>query len=147
MELNRRQFVVAALAGGAVASAGCGLLIYPERRGQPKGRLDWGVVVLDGLGLLLFFVPGVVAFIVDFATGTIYLPPERSPGVVPPAAGAPLARVEIPRSEMSRQRIEEVVSRHVGRPVRLDDGVYRTEPLTRVDDYWPAVRRMEGEAE
>jgi hypothetical protein len=33
---------------------------------------------LDGLGLLLFFVPGVVAFAVDFYTGAIYLPIAQS---------------------------------------------------------------------
>jgi hypothetical protein len=33
---------------------------------------------LDGLGLLLFVVPGVIAFVVDFSTGAIYLPPESS---------------------------------------------------------------------
>src|SRR5689334_12007234 len=61
---------------GAVFLASCGTILYPERRGQTAGRLDVGVVALDGIGLLLFLVPGVIAFAVDFATGTIYLPPE-----------------------------------------------------------------------
>ena len=52
----------------------CGTILYPERRGQKAGRLDVGVVLLDGLGLLFFLIPGVIAFAVDFATGTIYLP-------------------------------------------------------------------------
>jgi hypothetical protein len=34
--------------------------------------------VLDGIGLLVFLVPGVIAFAVDFATGAIYLPPSSS---------------------------------------------------------------------
>jgi len=54
--------------------AACGTILYPERRGQTQGQLDAGVVMLDALGLLLFFVPGVVAFAIDFANGTIYLP-------------------------------------------------------------------------
>ncbi|NNL57519.1 MAG: polyribonucleotide nucleotidyltransferase [Pseudomonadales bacterium] len=54
--------------------AACGTILYPERRGQAQGQLDTGVVILDALGLLLFFVPGVIAFAVDFANGTIYLP-------------------------------------------------------------------------
>jgi len=53
---------------------GCGTLMYPERRGQKAGRIDVGVAVLDGLGLLLFLIPGVIAFAVDFSNGTIYLP-------------------------------------------------------------------------
>src|SRR4029077_13755883 len=60
----------------ALQVVSCGTLLYPERRGQPVGPLDAGVVALDAVGLLLFFVPGIVAFAVDFATGTIYLPPQ-----------------------------------------------------------------------
>ncbi|AWY01261.1 hypothetical protein A8139_15835 [Marinomonas primoryensis] len=52
----------------------CGTLLYPERRGQTNGQIDIGVVALDAIGLLFFFVPGVVAFGVDFITGAIYLP-------------------------------------------------------------------------
>ncbi|MFD1384885.1 hypothetical protein ACFQ45_16070 [Rhodanobacter aciditrophus] len=54
--------------------AACGTLIYPERNGQKGGKLDLGVVALDAVGLLLWFVPGVIAFGVDFVTGAIYLP-------------------------------------------------------------------------
>ena len=31
-------------------------------------------MLLDAVGLLFFFVPGVIAFAVDFSNGTIYLP-------------------------------------------------------------------------
>ncbi len=54
--------------------AGCGTLMYPERKGQRGGRIDVGVVVLDGIGLLFFIVPGIIAYVVDFFNGTIYLP-------------------------------------------------------------------------
>jgi hypothetical protein len=57
-----------------IAATGCGTILYPERRGQRAGELDPGVVLLDALGLLVFFVPGVIAFAVDFSTGAIYLP-------------------------------------------------------------------------
>jgi hypothetical protein len=53
---------------------GCGTLLYPKRIGQRSGNIDAGVAVLDGLCLLLFVVPGIVAFVVDFSNGTIYLP-------------------------------------------------------------------------
>jgi hypothetical protein len=57
----------------------CGTILYPERRGQAAGKYDADVVFLDAAGLLLFLVPGVIAFAVDFATGAIYLPPgEKS---------------------------------------------------------------------
>jgi len=53
---------------------GCGTLMYPERRGQRDGRIDAGVAILDGVGLLFFLIPGVIAYAVDFSDGTIYLP-------------------------------------------------------------------------
>jgi hypothetical protein len=56
----------------------CGTILYPERRGQAAGRIDVGVAVLNGIGLLVFLVPGVIAFAVDFSTGAIYLPSSSS---------------------------------------------------------------------
>ena len=52
--------------------AGCGTIIYPERRGQTGGKIDPAVVIMDGIGLLFWVIPGLVAFAVDFATGAIY---------------------------------------------------------------------------
>jgi hypothetical protein len=51
---------------------GCGTILYPERRGQTAGHVDTGVAVMDGLWCLVFIIPGVVAFIVDFGNGAIY---------------------------------------------------------------------------
>ena len=48
------------------------------RAGRTAARLTGRSPRLDALGLLLFFVPGVVAFVVDFSTGAIYLPLEPS---------------------------------------------------------------------
>ena len=76
VRVSRRRFLCscAALAAG---SAGCGTILHPERRGQPAGDLDWGIVALDAIGLFFFFIPGVIAFAVDFSNGTIYLPPRH----------------------------------------------------------------------
>lgn len=57
-----------------VQLTGCGTLMYPERRGQKGGRIDVGIAVLDGIGLLFFLIPGLIAFAIDFSEGTIYLP-------------------------------------------------------------------------
>ncbi len=51
---------------------GCGTIFYPERRGNST-HLDPGVAVLDGIGLLFFLIPGVIAYAVDFTTGCIYM--------------------------------------------------------------------------
>jgi hypothetical protein len=53
---------------------GCGTIMYPERKGQKSGQIDVGIAVLDGIGLLFFLIPGIIAYAVDFNNGTIYLP-------------------------------------------------------------------------
>ena len=58
----------------AVCLSSCGTLIYPDRIGQDRGRIDPAVVVMDGLFVFIVIVPGLLAFIIDFATGAIYLP-------------------------------------------------------------------------
>lgn len=54
--------------------ASCGTIMYPERNGQHAGSIDPLVAVLDGVGLLFFLIPGVIAFAVDFNNHSIYLP-------------------------------------------------------------------------
>jgi hypothetical protein len=129
------RFAVTLTAGAALCLASCGTLLYPERRGQPPGRLDPGVAVLDGIGLLVFFVPGVIAFVVDFATGAIYLPPEY-PLVVPVAASA-LRQVRIDPAELTPRRVEAVVMEQTGRAVQLKPGEYRVMRLQTLDDFTP----------
>ena len=57
---------------------GCGTILYPERKGQKSGKIDIGVAILDGIGILVFIIPGVIAFAVDFYNGTVYLPGTSS---------------------------------------------------------------------
>lgn len=69
----------------------CGTVIYPDRRGQTKGPIDPTVVIMNGIGLLFWVVPGLVAFAIDFATGAIYLPSGRysiAPEALEPAINA-----------------------------------------------------------
>jgi hypothetical protein len=111
--MQRRQFLagtlVPALAGVSVCGlSGCGSFIHSERIGQPhSNEIDWKIAALDGLGLLLFFIPGIVAFVVDFYTGAIYLPlvqyypaygagPPPPPGMAPPVVLPPPAAYPAP---------------------------------------------------
>ncbi len=55
-------------------TASCGTILYPERKGQAAGKIDPAVAILNGVGTLLFFIPGIIAFAVDFNNGAIYLP-------------------------------------------------------------------------
>jgi hypothetical protein len=62
-----------------VQLTGCGTVLYPERKGQKSGTIDSGIVVLDAIGLFIFIIPGVIAFMVDANNGTIYLPGGGNP--------------------------------------------------------------------
>jgi len=55
------------------SSVGCGYILYPERRGNQGGLIDGGTMVMDLLWLLAGVIPGVVALIVDFSSGAIYV--------------------------------------------------------------------------
>jgi hypothetical protein len=143
VQLSRRDFV-RVCAAGSLSLTGCGMILHPERRNQPTGGgLDWSVVALDTLGLLLFFFPGVIAFAVDFTTGAIYLPPSPGYGANGrPTKDQPLVAVQVPRKELTQQRIEQVASRHAGRDVRLVSGTYESAPLAKLDDFWPTRERL-----
>ena len=68
----------------ALSTSGCGTLFFPERQGEDNsGRLDPNVLILDAFGLIFYIVPGLVAFIVDFSTGAIYLPEDVEKGEGP----------------------------------------------------------------
>lgn len=68
----KKCVMVIGLAAFLQSTTGCGLLLHPERQGSKGGNLDPVIVLLDGLGLFFFLVPGIVAFAVDVSTGCIY---------------------------------------------------------------------------
>lgn len=112
----KRAIAILALAVLALQSAACGLLIYPERKGQKSGQIDPGVAILDAAGLIVFLVPGLVAFGVDFVTGCIYLP-----GGAKRADGAAPATIVLHPDELDAAGIERVVSAATGQTVDLGD--------------------------
>ncbi|MCC7330648.1 MAG: hypothetical protein IT484_10960 [Gammaproteobacteria bacterium] len=112
----RRTITILTLCILALQSASCGLLIYPERKGQTSGRIDPGVAILDAAGLIVFIVPGLVAFGVDFVTGCIYLPggSKRAGADVP-------ATVVLDPGGLDAAAIERAVQAATGQPVDLAD--------------------------
>jgi len=101
--------------------AGCGTLMYPERRGQKGGRLDIGIVALDTIGLLFFLIPGIIAFAVDFSEGTIYLP-----------GGARAARFDPKHATFAK--IEEIILKETGQSVKLNQANMEVSRLESLDD-------------
>lgn len=115
--------------------SGCGYLLHPERRGQSGGRIDAGIAVLDGLGLLLFVVPGVVAFIVDFSTGCIYHPGGRRSSL----DLNDLQEVRFDPHGATPATIERILLRETGIDLRLNGGTVRCIELDSLED---APRRL-----
>lgn len=116
----QRWIIVMAL---IVQQTGCGTIFWPERRGQPAGRLDPKVVALDAIGLLFFFIPGVIAFAVDFNNGTIYLPPNQQAG-----SGESTDQwitVQASSAQPTAYEIEQILKERTGKSVRLQPGHYR----------------------
>ncbi|MBL8014228.1 MAG: hypothetical protein JNN05_10305 [Candidatus Omnitrophica bacterium] len=103
-----------------VQLAGCGTLIYPERRGQKGGRLDIGIVALDAIGLFFFLIPGVIAFAVDFSNGSIYLPGT---------ATANVREIKFDPKQTDLSGIERIVRQETGRPVQLHGNNVRVSRL------------------
>ena len=134
-----RLAALAAVAGILTQLAACGTVLHPERRGQPAGRLDPAIVALDALGLILFFVPGAIAFAVDFTTGAIYLPPcENADARQAPEAKA-LQTVRLSPAELTPGRLETVVQEKTGQSIRLEGGAYRATRLNPAIPVSPAV--------
>ena len=151
--MQRRDFCC--LFAGATAGpfAGFGTLFYNERCGQPhSSHIDWKIAALDGLGLLLFFVPGVIAFVVDFSTGAIYLPMDdyypaygvnAQKGFRPSADR--LRRVAVARDNLRHQQIEQIVAQHIGRPISIAGSQTRVSPLRGLDQFAEQFRRHQAD--
>ena len=104
--------------------AGCGIILYPERKGQKPGRIDPGVAILDAVGLFFFIIPGVIAFAVDFGTGAIYLPGTADSGTgsrfaSDEAGTGDMRMVQVDPALLQEEYIEAVVANHTGKNVDL----------------------------
>jgi len=92
--------------------SGCGTLLYPERRGQHSGRLDIGIMILDGVGLIFFIIPGLIAYGVDFTTGAIYLPGGHARGSL--STGREVRVIVTDEAGLSQAKIDAIVARETG---------------------------------
>ncbi|GGY70152.1 hypothetical protein GCM10011613_13200 [Cellvibrio zantedeschiae] len=93
----------------------CGTVFYPERKGTKSGSIDPIVAVADAVGLLFFFIPGIIAFAVDFSNGTIYLPHGKHSSLTPEE----LKSVS-PNGKVDKKALSELVSKKVGLAVNLN---------------------------
>lgn len=118
----------------------CGTILYPERRGQPAGKIDAGVAVLDGIGLLFFLIPGVIAFAVDFTTGTIYLPPDSSRSDIPTSNLQDARAVQPKLESINRHEIEALLETEIGQKIDLaSPGTKVARALPSGDMAWVSI--------
>lgn len=145
--IERRRFASLGILVVLHASAtGCGTILHPERRGQAAGELDWGIVALNTVGLLFFFVPGVIAFAVDFNNGTIYLPSNPSTALAGATGGVDdqtFVSVAVPHKRLTSRTIEQTVAHKTGLNVCLSPGAYRTQKLERLDEFWSTWKKFQ----
>jgi len=99
----------------------CGTILYPHRRGaRHSGDLDPKVVIMDAVGLVFFIIPGLVAYIVDFYTGAIYLGPgEKAWGRFPDPSNLQVDPIYAAR--LDKATLESILSRHIGDDIDLSD--------------------------
>lgn len=95
----------------------CGYFLHPERRGQTGGRIDMGIVALDGIGLLFFLVPGIIAFAVDFSTGCIYLPGGAYSAI---PDNDEIRVIQVDPAELNEETIKKIIVRETGVPAGFD---------------------------
>jgi copper chaperone CopZ len=113
-----------------VQLAGCGTLMYPERKGQKSGKIDAGIAVLDGIGLLFFFIPGIIAYAVDFNNGTIYLPGTSRSSLDPKN----IKQVKFDPKHYTNATIEKIIKEETGYEVKLYQDNMKISKLKSVDD-------------
>jgi hypothetical protein len=98
----------------------CGYFMYPERRGQkPVGRIDPAIAVLDALGLLLFIIPGVIAFAVDITNGTLYFPGGQHHSSVT-GESYRMTMIRVNPTELNEKMIQQIVEKQTGVSLRPD---------------------------
>jgi hypothetical protein len=109
---------------------GCGTLMYPERKGQKSGHIDGGVAILDGLGLLLFLIPGIIAFVVDFNNGTIYLPGTQKVSL----NSTDIKQVKFDPKHSSLASIEKIIKEQTGQEIAFDQPGIKVTRLKSTDN-------------
>ena len=109
---------------------GCGTIMYPERKGQKSGKIDAGIAVLDGIGLLFFFIPGIIAFAVDFNNGTIYLPGTSRSSL----DLKNIKQVKFDPRHSSLVDIARTIQEQTGYAVKFDQPNMRIDKLKSTDD-------------
>ena len=139
LHTHRKALVIVIVAALLVQLSACGTLMYPERKGQSGGKIDIGVALLDGAGLLLFLIPGIIAYAVDFSNGTIYLPSGKSSSI---SDDAGIKVVQVSPEKLDQTTIESIVIREAAVPGTIDLSIAEVRGLDGPEDVIEALTRI-----
>lgn len=114
VKLANKTIVLGLSALMAFNLTACGTVFYPERKGSKSGSIDPVVAIADAVGLLFFFIPGVIAFAVDFTNGTIYLPHGKQVSLTPEEL-----KFVSPKGKIDKQALSVLVSKKVAMAVNI----------------------------
>lgn len=115
--------------------------MYPDRIGQGRsGPINWEVAALDGLGVLLFFVPGAIAFLVDWYNGTLFLPPGNYGGKLGETTEG--TTISLRRNQLNRQGIEAAILEQTGEKISLEPGSYMTQQVQETSEFESALATL-----
>ncbi len=119
------KMIAAALSAPFVLGlSGCGTLLYPERRNQTGTRFDATVILLDGIGLFFYIIPGVIAYAIDFATGAIYLPKGQVKGAI----------IRVNPEHLIPEQIRSIIFEETGIAIDLNDPRLVAKKLHSLDE-------------
>ena len=117
--MNKKLFVVPLVV--TLSLYGCGTILKPEQVNKPHSdQLDYRIVLLDGVGLIFFIIPGLVAYAVDYANGTLYLSPADAQSMSDLSEEGIIAAVEQATGE--RVRPEQIIE--LSREQAREDGEF-----------------------
>ncbi len=90
---------------------------------------------------MLFLVPGVIAFAVDFHNGAIFLPTHNY-GDLDANRNDELLAIEVAKNDLTQESVERVVSEHAEQKIALGPGKYHFKPLPGIEQFWGLASRM-----
>jgi len=114
---NSSMYITVFLLFCVVSVQSCSVLIYPERDGKTIGKVNSKVLKLNDMALVLYLIPGTIAFAADLSTGAIYLPAKGTKNA--PASnknGVPKAGVVLylARENRTAKGINDAIAMHTG---------------------------------
>lgn len=115
----------------------CGTILHPERKNQgARDQLDTSIVVLNGIGLIFFIIPGVIAYAVDFNNDTIYLPSSKlQHSSVEELGKENMVAINIDKEHFNPKIIEAIVIAEAG-----NDVDFKQQQAYRIDKNGKKVR-------